>query len=314
MFYRNQFASFDPLKGDVPDFPIAYLSEITRRARSLLRNWIQPEEIERMAKRASNEIDDFFSHALELKIFCLETDLAPGDEEFERYFEWDGGTAANGRWVFKEGMADDLGIPTEENTSDVDALKLVIEERDSNFFLPASAPEPEPIYFPEGKDYELFAVLSLCLLADAVEWTKRKASHSLPIANGYAIQAMNAVCYAEHLKEIDWIISYGKQRGENSLKEALIKQRTEYQIREQQFGSVRGKIAVSHRMDQQLKPQWEAHCKNAVKSGKAIAQLDDLFQIEGCSTDFKKHVDARTLKRWAKEATGIQFKPGRRRK
>jgi hypothetical protein len=75
-----------------------------------------------------------------------------------------------------------------------------------------------------------------------------------------------------------------------------------------------GKYAVSFREDQQLKPQWQAHCKKAVESGRTIAQLEDFFQIEGCSMDFKKNVDARTLKRWAKEATGIEFKPGRPKK
>lgn len=75
-----------------------------------------------------------------------------------------------------------------------------------------------------------------------------------------------------------------------------------------------GKKTVSQRKDQQLKPQWEAHCKKAVETGVAIAQLCDLFQIEGCSTDFKRYVDARTLKRWAKESAGIEFKPGRPKK
>lgn len=74
------------------------------------------------------------------------------------------------------------------------------------------------------------------------------------------------------------------------------------------------KHAVSNREDQQLKPQWEAHCKKAIESGIEIARLNDLFQIEGCNPDFKKNIDVRTLKRWAKESTGIVFKAGRPKK
>lgn len=74
------------------------------------------------------------------------------------------------------------------------------------------------------------------------------------------------------------------------------------------------KNAVANRKDQLLKPMWLAHCKKAVESGRVITQLEGLFQIEGCPTDFKKHVDARTLKRWAKEVAGIEFKPGRPKK
>ena len=75
-----------------------------------------------------------------------------------------------------------------------------------------------------------------------------------------------------------------------------------------------GKKTVSNRIDQKLKPLWEQHCKKASESGVEISQLKDLFQIEGCSTEFKKHIDERTLRRWAKESAGIEFKPGRPKK
>ena len=74
------------------------------------------------------------------------------------------------------------------------------------------------------------------------------------------------------------------------------------------------KHAVSQRKDQQLKPGWIEHCKNAIGSGVVIAQLNDLFSIDGCNPDFKKHIDVRTLKAWATEEAGITFKPGRPKK
>lgn len=78
--------------------------------------------------------------------------------------------------------------------------------------------------------------------------------------------------------------------------------------------SVFGKKAVSQRIDQRLKPIWEAHCKKAVDSGATIDRLEDLFKIEGCIQDFKKNIDARTLKRWANQSAGIEFKAGRPKK
>lgn len=220
MFYINQFDNFDPLKGDVSNYPIMYLPEITRRARALFL-CRHSEEIERMAKRASNEIDDFFSHALELEIYRLETEMTPEDDEFELYFEWDGGTAKNGRWFFKSSMVNDLGIPNEENTSEVDALKLVIVERDDCFF---KAVETDPLEYPEGKDYELFAAMGLWLVADSIRLMEIKQI----LGANTAIKAMEAVCYAERLKETDFLVSRIKKRSEEEMNEALTKQKSEH--------------------------------------------------------------------------------------
>lgn len=82
----------------------------------------------------------------------------------------------------------------------------------------------------------------------------------------------------------------------------------------QQIRSMIGKDSVSHRIDQKLKPLWIEHCKRSVSIGAKIDRLEDLFQISDCLSDFKKNIDARTLKRWAKESAGINFKPGRKPK
>lgn len=223
MFYLNQFESFDPIAGHVPEYPLPYLSEIAQRARALLGNKL-PDQIERMAKRVANEIDDFFSNALESEIYRLQTDLAPGDDEFEEYFEWDGGTLANGRWFFKDAKADELGIPTEENTSEVDALKMVITKRDGCFF---EAIEAEPLEYSEGKDYELFSVVALWLLAESIQYQKGQSRNGQVIAGNIAIKAMDAVCYAEHLKETKFLVSVIKNRSDQELREALDRQKTE---------------------------------------------------------------------------------------
>lgn len=72
------------------------------------------------------------------------------------------------------------------------------------------------------------------------------------------------------------------------------------------------KIAVSNRDDQKQKEGWLAHCKNALRNGAEISNLDDLLSVAGYDPSVLK-ITPRTLKTWAKEA-GIVFKPGRPKK
>lgn len=228
MFFHKQFEKFNPVSGYVPDHPFSYLSEIAYRARALLRNRTA-EQIEAAAKRISREVDGYFSDLKEVEISRLQSEFEGGDETLVKFFEWDGGTRANGHWFFKEEMEEDLDILTAQNCSEVDALKTIIEKRDFCFFIPEGAPEPEREEWPEGTRHELFAVLSLWLLADAMETLSRESKYGLSIAGEYAIKAMDAVCYAEHLREADWIESYIKKMASAELTEALRKQKSEQQ-------------------------------------------------------------------------------------
>lgn len=228
MFFFQQFEKFNPVSGYVPDHPFSYLPEIAYRARALLRNRTA-EQIEAAAKRINSEVDGYFSDLKEVEISRLQSEFEGGDGTFEKFFEWDGGTRANGHWLFKEEMAEELDILTAENSSEVNALKTIIENRDSCFFLPEGAPEPEREEWPEGTRHELFAVLSLWLLADAMERMDDKSKYGLSIAGEYAIKAMDAACYAEHLREADWIESYIKKKANAELTEALKKQKIEQQ-------------------------------------------------------------------------------------
>ena len=220
MFFFQQFEKFNPISGYVPDHPFLYLPEIAYRARSLLRNRTA-EQVGAAAKRISREVDGYFLDLKDSEVCRLQSEFEGGDKSLMEFFEWDGGTRANGRWFFKEEMADELEILTAKNTSEVDALKTIIENRDSCFFLPEGAPEPEREEWPEGTRNELFAVLSLWLLADAMERMDDKSKYGLSIAGEYAIKAMDAVCYAEHLREADWIESYIKKKANAELSEAL---------------------------------------------------------------------------------------------
>ncbi|CAG0946949.1 hypothetical protein ANRL1_03473 [Anaerolineae bacterium] len=229
MFFYKQFEKFDPVSGDVPSHPFLYLPEIAHRARALLQ-YRTAAQITLIAKRISSEVDGYFDDLKYIAISQLKEELDPRDEEFERFFDWDGSSKIeNGRWLLKDGMENELDIPTAENTSEVDALKTIIENRDSCFFLPEGAPEPEREEWAEGTRYELFAAMSLWLLADAMEYIDDKSKHGLSIAGEYAIKAMDAVCYAEHLHQEDWLVSFIKKTSNAKLAEALHKQKLEWQ-------------------------------------------------------------------------------------
>jgi len=210
MFYFKQFESFDPLNGDVPGFPFEYMPEIATRARSMLV-YKSKDKITAAAVRSNSEIEQYFRDMKTQAVDELQVKLRDDQEEFLRCFEWDGGNSWSGMWVYRDDMDEELEIPTARNTSEVDALKTIIEDRDSCFFLPKGAPVPDIDHWQEGVTHELFAVLSLWLLADAIEWVQNGGKYSLSIAGEYAIKAMDAVCHAEHVREVEWLEQFHKK-------------------------------------------------------------------------------------------------------
>lgn len=181
----EQFKNFNPLSGVAPFQPFEWLPEIASRARVILKSR-SAEQIENAAYNIDWAIDDYF-----------------------RSVKLEGG----------------LDIPTAENTSEVDALKVCIAWWD----------DMGGEYFPDGKPQEIFATLSLWLLADALKWIRyqRNDVHTTTLKKGdgvnyeesikptdfatnyslagaYALKAMDAVCYAEHLLEMTRLESFYK--------------------------------------------------------------------------------------------------------
>lgn len=228
MSFSSEFEQFDPLAGYVPALPFYYLPEIARRARSILSGR-SIEWFEKAAKRIVYEIDGYFADLKSQAVGELTSKFQSDPETYADFFEWDGGSLGNGRWIYKDSMDEELEIPTAQNCSEVEALKTIIENRDSHFFLAPGAPVPPPDHWPEGQTDELFAVLSLKALAHALWWSaNRLRSPELSIAGAFAIEATDAVCHAEHLREIDWLEHlHSKQlrevtQGQDARTEALV--------------------------------------------------------------------------------------------
>jgi hypothetical protein len=299
MSFSKQFEVFDPITGDVPEYPFSYLPEIAGRARSILIGKT-PLQLVAAAKRIDQEIERYFDDLKYVAVSDLKSKLQAEGDTLETYFEWDGGTEANGRWLFKDEMVDDLEIPTASNCSEVDALKTIIDDRDSNFFLPEGAPDPEPEEYPEGKTVELFAVLALWLLADALEWINCGDKHGMSIAAGYAVKAMDSVCYAEHLHEIRWLVAYQKAKSDGERTEALRKQHSEYQDLALWEKSERAKElnkrrhATTNHAKDVVSAEWAKSPSKFPSAEKAGIYFADWLKSQG----IVKSIEPRTVTGW----------------
>lgn len=221
MGFLQQFEIFNPTTGVVPEHPFSILPSIAFRARALLKSRTK-EQIIDAAYGIDWAIDEYFSEIKQEKIIELKHNLF--GSELEEYFDWSGDADADGMWHFKDGKEEELDIATSENTNEVDALKNCIDWWD----------DIGGEDFPNGKTYELFAVLALWLLVDSMRWVKSSElkfdenylrferefkkeleqkqqdlyGHiisvnsnvtNLSLSGQSALTAMDAVCYAEHL-------------------------------------------------------------------------------------------------------------------
>lgn len=245
MGFYNQFKKFNPKSGDVPRHPFSYLPEIASRARALLKTRTA-DQIEDAASGIDWAIDEYFRSLKDEEIARLKNEVdrprrwkdGSDDTDFNdaaKFFDWVVDSPANefspeeGHWVFNDRMEDELDIQTAGNTSEVDALKNCIDWWD----------DIGGADFPNGKPEELFAALSLWLLADAIGWLGHRSSETeksflssldhllklpegmedelidagisirttdteinLSLAGECALKAMDAACYAEQLHEV----------------------------------------------------------------------------------------------------------------
>ncbi|ADL56044.1 hypothetical protein [Gallionella capsiferriformans] len=197
MFFHGQFEEFNPVSDYVSSSPFSSLPTIADRARDLLKSRTL-EQILIIAQSVGKLIDWHFEYLeycaideLKSSLLRYATEFGASDE-LDTFFEWDGGSNDNGQWLFKKSMTDQLDVLTAENSNVVDALKARIEDWDDE------DPKEDPNEQPEGKNHEFFAVLALLLIADSQKWHSKYKSTS--IAGESAIQAMDAVCHAEHLQ------------------------------------------------------------------------------------------------------------------
>jgi len=227
----TQFKDFDLLTSNVPSFPFSYMPDIAWRARALLKPY-SAEQISWVAGWINSAIDEYFETVKKEEIERLRQELIhlekyrdeewdkEEDEEAEyqkvrKFFLWEGDE--HGEWVFNTDLDDELDIPTAGSISEVDVLKECedfLSELDEN-------------ELPIRKPFEHFAVLALGLLSSTLSWLnqidgpsdksfdsiedyltsfgieRKPVKFSVSMAGEHAIKAMEAVCHAEHLREVE---------------------------------------------------------------------------------------------------------------
>lgn len=330
MVLLTQFPDFDPVSGHVPAHHFSLLPDIARRARSILSSRTA-EQIDSAAKRINSEIENYFRDLKDQAVDELTVKFWNSPEEYEDFFEWDGGTRANGRWLYRHEMDEELDIPTAQNTSEVDALKTIIENRDSRLLSPESSSISEPDHWPEGTTDELFAVLSLWLLADSIGFSQGAGIHNLSVAGDCALKAMDAVCYAEYVREVEWLVQFHKKqlieatgnqevRLQNLAADTRKALAAEQLAHERERQSIRAERlnAARHRTTNEAKDlvcaEWEKETKafpSAEKAGNFYADWLENKNIGYLSKGKKVFYQPRAVTGWirrrAKEK-GIKFR------
>jgi hypothetical protein len=215
MGYCSQFEDFDPKDGQVPWHPFSVLPYIASRARWLLHKR-SSLEIKNAAWSIYAVFDSFFQTKEEEFI----EDQLQNNGWVCKYIDEQAPSGRAGlqeliRRGLPESARDDeyLDFLNKENTTELEALKLCIDEGWEFGDEDCQDPQPE----------ELFAVLTLCYIADCLKWLKRNpakqkgglsqlieekglhqlydnAETTISIAGREALMAMDTVCYAEQLR------------------------------------------------------------------------------------------------------------------
>jgi hypothetical protein len=186
------------IKSAVPTQPFPELVDISRRARSLLKDRTE-EQINSAAVSINSWIEQFFEIGRDHEIEKMRK------ERLNEFFIYDGiederGEILNGSWVFNDEMEDSLNCPTPVDTSALEALREYADH-----MWDADLDEES---FHKTKDYEIYAVLALLLVEETLQHSKEPYSvESVTAAARSAIAAMEAICYATQKRIEDEIVA-----------------------------------------------------------------------------------------------------------
>lgn len=318
MGFYKQFEFFDPQKGSLTDWRFPQASSVIYRARSILRDRSR-EEIFSIAEDADQIISTYFDQEKESVIDAIKADgrydLLEGDED-----------RVTG---FKDEAADHYDVRNSDNTSDLDALQEAI----------GSLFDPTVVEIKDLKEYEYFAVLALWLIGDFVQdyenkydFAQRKYvprernsldSYDTAKAAKHLIDAMEAVCYAEKLRDIERLelkyqekiekIQAGKavkinKKDLEGIKEELRKQIQTETMERRREQSIKNND-IRHQSNRQIKKlvqdQFAQDPRRFNSAEKAARHFVDVLENQGVIRE------QRTVATWIREAAkahGIRFR------
>lgn len=272
MPYWRQFNDFDPTTRQVPYHRFGLVRDIIWRAQILLGQR-SADEIRAAANMIDWIIEDFFQQERhEFIDDQLENDgwakylllkAVSTDEDLDWFVEHDLPNLASEN--------DNFDFFNSENTNEVDALKKCIDNYD--LF------DDE---FSHGTKSECFAVLALRLAVDCMKWTGKfengsyrldpKATSSrYSLAAESALLAMDAVCFAEQLEDLQ-----RKQKTIDELQKELgqhneeIEQRAELLAKKRRSANARKAAMKRHKETAMLKQSVIDHYEQHESEYKSI--------------------------------------------
>lgn len=318
MGFYKQFEYFDPQKGSLTDWRFPQASSVIYRARSIIRNRSR-DEIFSIAEDADQIISAYFDQEKQSVLDAIKSDgrydLLEGDED-----------RITG---FKDEAADHYDVRNSENTSDLDAL----QEAMTSLF------DPTLLEIEGLKEYEYFAVLALWLIGDFIQdyehkydFSQRKYiprernsidAYDTAKAAKHLIDAMESVCYAEKLRDIERLeIKYQEkiekiQAGKaikidktdlDGIMEDLRKQiqsETQERRKEQSIKNNDIRHQTNRQIKKLVQDQFAQDPRRFNSAEKAARHFVDVLEKQGVSRE------QRTVATWIREtakANGIRFR------
>ncbi|KIF81278.1 hypothetical protein TSA66_11305 [Noviherbaspirillum autotrophicum] len=163
-------------------------------------------------------------------------------------------------------------IPGPENTSDVVALTEIIGQYDLSG-------DPE---FPQASEHEYFAVLAL----ELVGWFVHHAQQppDLNRAGWCAIEAMDALCYAERLQQVAGLLDeLSSERNKLSVLKGDIESASNEKAKEkislQAAKAARKRHEETDSMRQEVIDYWEQHINPKLSAEKAALGMAGAFPL-----------------------------------
>lgn len=278
MSFWRQFEILDPISGKAPRYPFD-LESIAGRARHLLKARTKRELVD-LANHIDSSIEHYFQVIQDDEIHRLEQ---AGDQYF---CEFEADEFGGGTFHFIREKWDELEIVTAKDMGEVAALQECITFWGNDLGLEELS-NVDP--------YEFFAVLSLWLIADAMGWLTYKRHEALKIieseddresidrvmgqfamtddktsfslAGKSALQAMEAVCYAEHLHTLQRVEEWHALNVDRITTEQRAKL-------EAQFEEQKQNETLEHRKTLARTLNEARHKKNREAKNKAVQKWD----------------------------------------
>ena len=199
MRYASQFDTFNPLSDTALSLPDFHLHDIAARARSILSGW-QSERIKNIATSIDAEIVNFANDSSDELVAAFVMQSNYFKENYEDYYNSRANILPKELVSILDGNLN-LSQFHPKNIDEVYMLESLIKKR--NGCLHLQWEEPERSKWHECKGYELFAVLSLWMVADSLEHAGKTVQDGYDIACDHARKALVAMFYAEKLRDIE---------------------------------------------------------------------------------------------------------------